>query len=171
MFRMNDSGRTTACIIVAVLILAILSPTDSRALSVDAIAFELNRSDMQVVVWMPLQTVDQLFDDRASVALSCDVHLGRCNAAENRAILQREVIVKGRYTMLLTVTGEGTAPENESVHGSRAIGFCPPCRGQTRRCLLQGVVLLHEGVADGRAGSYFLNLQPMTRTACWNYDG
>ncbi len=125
MFRMNDSGRTTACIIVAVLILAILSPTDSRALSVDAIAFELNRSDMQVVVWMPLQTVDQLFDDRASVALSCDVHLGRCNAAENRAILQREVIVKGRYTMLLTVTGEGEQPKEPHLRMKASMDLEP----------------------------------------------
>jgi hypothetical protein len=103
---MYDFQRAGACLIVAVLLFAILFPAFSQAVSIDAIALEMNRTNVKVVVLMPLQTAERLLDQGAPVALSCDVHLGRCYATGERTIIQRKVLVQGRYTMLLTITGE-----------------------------------------------------------------
>ena len=105
MKSMYDFQRA-ACLIVAVLLLAILYPTGSEAVSIDAIAFEMNKPDVQVVVLMPLQTAERLLDRGAPVALACDVHIGRYDTTLERKIIQRKVLVQGRYTMLLTITGE-----------------------------------------------------------------
>lgn len=118
MNRMTHTSRAAGCIVVAVLLLAACTPSGSSAVSVDAVAFEVNKPQVQVVVWMPLRSTASRYQGDARMHLACDIHLGPGNEHANRRILRQRLITTERYTMLLTITGEGRPCES-----SRA-GLC-----------------------------------------------
>lgn len=116
MNRMTDKSGTAVCTIVAVLLLAAFAPTESGAASIDAVAFEVNRPDMQVIVWMPLRTAGCIYrQDDAHMYLVCDVHLGKSGVHAGRKMLKQDLLITERYTMLLTVTGEDLPPKQATA--------------------------------------------------------
>jgi hypothetical protein len=115
MNRMTRTSRTAACLVAAVLLLAACSPSGSRAVCIDAVAFEVNKPQVQVVVRMPLGSSGCAYQDDDRMYLVCDVHLGQGNGHAGRRILKQQLLTTERYTMLLTVTSEGRSHERDRV--------------------------------------------------------
>lgn len=140
MNRMKEELGTAACLIVAVLLLSAFAPTVSGAVSVDAVAFEVNKPDIQVAVWMPLRAAgcDYLRED-ARKYFVCDIHLGKSGGHAGKKILRRELITTERYTMLLTVTGEERPLEHANTRVCFSADLDLPCFARRMALKVAGV--------------------------------